>query len=174
MTELSKWFTHDGNDNVTAKDLIKHFRSENLEVPKDAVAFYEKYNGVSISDFDYAFFLDVPKDFETKEELFFYGFLDVESIINDDKEFRNYSYPKNMILLTDTQPGYIILSLDPLSHGQVLFCESDVVDEQMEGYSTVACVLEDFDYPNKPLPKIMFKIADSFTEFLEKIEVKEY
>lgn len=124
-------------------------------------------------DDDYDLSFKAPEKFISKDFVIFSGFSRVEWIIKEYERFNDDFFPNNMISFTSLSIGAIVISCREDSFGNVFFCETDLHPEQFEHPEHSDYIMRDFDYPNKPLPAAMFKVADSFTEFLNLLEIKE-
>lgn len=153
--------------------LLDFFKSEGMSIPDDFIQFYKSSDGYIIKDYEYSFYFKAPDEFLSKEEFDFKVFISVQTMIEDYSRDNDDFFPRGMINFIDAPIGKVVISCREDSFGNLFYCETDLLPEQFEHPQHSDYIMRDFDYPNKPLPAAMFKVADSFTEFLNLLEVKE-
>ncbi len=176
MCEIKKQlvsFFDEPGDGSHIDILISHFKKYNMNIPSDFIDFYRASNGYKIYDHNYEFSFNAPEDFISQDTIKFNRFCMVEWLIEEYERSNDDFFPKAMISFIDMPIGIIVISCREDSFGNVFYCETDLHPEQFIHPDYSDDIMPSFDYPNKPLPAAMFKVADSFTEFLNLLELTE-
>ncbi len=147
----------DSGKQLTQDDILVLNKKFFLPIPDDYVGFLLKNNGGNPKE--YAIKFNKNKLEIGGEELgYFYGLgTETENII-DTLDNLQHILSKNLIPFADTPGGNLfLLSVEKNTYGNVFYKDHEIEDSF------------EFDDTNKTLPESMILVANSFSEFQEKL-----
>jgi len=148
-------------------------RARGIKVPDAFISLYRKNNGIKIANDDYDFTLTLKERFGHRDDLRFEGIYSAEDIFLNFNDREGVSFPEGTIPFVCIEQGEICISVRNDSFGQVFFCESDPILDQLPEDSYESA-LKKFDPLNGLLPGIVLKLSDSLDSFLERITIEEW
>ncbi len=159
--------------NPAASEFDRFLKDNSLKSPGDFYEFYRQYNGWKISNPDLQLVYEFSKPFGERDKL------DISCLLPVDTLFFNYSQragvaiPEGTIPFIEAQEGEILISFRHDSFGKIYFCEENPTLAQVPENEFESEIAK-FDPSTGQIPGMLKCIANSFTEFVNMLVIREW